>query len=249
MFKKSTLLFLILSIYVFTVRAQYTPLDSWGVGVNAGLYGFGVQGATTLSPNFKLRAGIDYFAYTDKNSREFDVDVEYNGYQATATAELSKTKVTFPNFKALIDFYPVPISIFSITGGFYFGNNNASTNGLIHNYEALSNELGGEPQLRYEDIVFTPNSDGSFKGKLGMGSAIKPYLGIGLGRTIPRNRVGFRFELGMVYQGKYELSSPNLNETGRDWFDGLTNELDLPFSKELLKMWPMLNFSLTYRIK
>lgn len=66
MIRKSISMFLLLSIVIFKGNAQYMPFDSWGVGVNAGLYGFGVQGATTLSPNFKLRVGVDYFSYTDR---------------------------------------------------------------------------------------------------------------------------------------------------------------------------------------
>jgi hypothetical protein len=111
--------------------------------------------------------------------------------------------------------------------------------------------LGENPELQFEDtdIVITPNDDGSFYGKLDMGNAIKPYFGIGLGRTIPRNRVGFKFELGMVYQGKYVLSSPNLKDGGKNFVSEMTDELDLPVSESILNWWPMMNFSLTYRIR
>ncbi len=74
-------------------------------------------------------------------------------------------------------------------------------------------------------------------------------MGLGLGRTIPRNRVGFKFELGMVYQGKYTLTSPNMNEAGNDWLNGFIDEMDLPVSESTLNWWPMLNLSLTYRIR
>jgi hypothetical protein len=29
---------------------------------------------------------------------------------------------------------------------------------------------------------------------------------------MPKNRIGVKFELGVVYQGKYNLASDNLNE-------------------------------------
>ena len=248
MFRRICLSILLAALTIFLGKAQHMPFDSWGVGINAGLYGFGVQGATSLSPNFKLRTGIDYFTYTDKESREFDVSVEYSGYQADTQARITDTKITFPNFKLMADFYPMPNGVFSITGGFYLGNNRASTNGIVDGYEALVDFFGEKPVLTYEDIAITPNDDGSFDGKLEMGNSIKPYFGIGVGRTIPRNKVGVRFELGMVYQGKYSLSSSNINETGEDWFDRLTDELDLPFSRSVLNWWPMLNLSLTYRI-
>ena len=124
-----------------------------------------------------------------------------------------------------------------------------NTKGLIKNYRELTAALGEKPELHYEDIVITPDDDGSFDGKLHMGNTLKPYFGIGLGRTIPQNRVGFKFELGIVFQGKYALSSHNLNEAGHNWLNKMTEELDLPVSEKALNWWPMLNFSLTYRIR
>lgn len=242
----SIMMFILISL---SVKAQQGAFESWSAGINAGLYGAGIQGATSLSPHFKLRAGFDYFTYNQQDVAEFEVDVEYSEYQATATAELTELEVTLPNFKVLVDYYPMKNGVFCLTGGVYFGNNKASTSGLIRNYQELSEQLGESPDLRYEDIVITPNNDGSFFGELGMGNGVKPYIGIGLGRTIPRNRVGFKFELGMVYQGKYRLTSPNMNEAGNDWLDGFIDEMELPVSENILNWWPMLNLSLTYRIK
>ena len=242
----SIMMFVLISL---SGKAQEGAFESWSAGINAGLYGAGIQGATSLSSHFKLRAGFDYFTYNQQDVAEFEVDVEYSETQQTATAELTDLEVTLPNFKVLVDYYPMKNGIFCLTGGVYFGNNKASTNGLIRDYQELSEQLGESPYLRYEDIGITPNDDGSFFGELGMGNGIKPYIGIGLGRTIPHNRVGFKFELGMVYQGKYTLTSPNMNEAGNDWLDGFIDEMELPVSESILNWWPMLNLSLTYRIR
>jgi len=53
----------------------------------------------------------------------------------------------------------------------------------------------------------------------------------------------------MVYQGKYQLESDNLNEEGRDWVNRMAEELELPVSQETLNWWPMLNLSVTVRIR
>jgi len=53
----------------------------------------------------------------------------------------------------------------------------------------------------------------------------------------------------MVYQGKYVLESRNVNEEGQEWIDRMAEEMELPFSQNILKLWPMMNFSLSYRIK
>ena len=247
MLRKLILSFILYYLFAFNVFSQYA-FEDWGVGFNAGLYGFGVQGATSLSPNFKLRAGVDFFSYTDSDVRDFDVAVNYRGYEANARAELIESKITFPNMKVMVDYYPMPDNIFSITGGLYFGYNKATSKGRVIGYQELSEFLGEKPSLTYEDIIITPYDDGSFEGELAMGNGIKPYLGVGVGRTIPRNRVGVRLELGVVFQGKYKISSPNITETGRDWFDLLTDELDISFSENMLKLWPMFNLSVTYRI-
>jgi len=246
--KNIPLSFFLAGIVVFSANAQHSLFENWSAGINAGLYGIGVQGATSLSPHFKLRAGFDYFTYSHDEAIEFDVTVEQAGYETNAEAELTHTEVTFPNFKTLVDYYPMKNGIFCFTGGFYFGANKASTNGLIKDYDELSAQLGENPEFRYEDIVFTPNDDGSFSGQLDMGDAIKPYLGIGLGRTIPHNRVGFKFELGVVYQGKYDLNSPNLKEPVDNVVHTIAKDLDLPVPESIFNWWPMMNFSLTVRI-
>ncbi|MBK5195089.1 MAG: hypothetical protein JJE08_03525 [Proteiniphilum sp.] len=248
--QKKLIGFFLSGIILVSAKAQEGSFESWAVGINAGLYGVGVQGATSLNPHLKLRTGFDYISYTHDDAITFEATADHpEGYDVTVEGEISEVSLIFPNFKVLLDYYPVKNSIFSLTGGFYLGANRTKANGLIRNYQELEQQLGEKPEYKYEDIVISPNDDGSFDGKLLMGNSIKPYFGIGLGRTIPKNRVGFRFELGMVYQGKYVLESRNVNEEGQEWIDRMAEEMELPFSQNILKLWPMMNFSLSYRIK
>lgn len=60
-------------IAIFNLKAQNVPFESWAAGINAGLYGIGIQGATSLSPNFKIRIGYDYFKFINNDTKEFDV--------------------------------------------------------------------------------------------------------------------------------------------------------------------------------
>ena len=243
---------ILLVLCIIAIRAQERSFTQWAVGINGGLYGVGLQAATNLSPHFSLRAGFDYLGYSRQDVTSFEAEIEgYEEYGITPTveAEITEASITFPNFKLMLDYYPVRNGIFSLTGGFYGGSNKVDAAGLIHDYETITAAMGEEPSLTYEDIVFQPNSDGSFDALLTMGNSLKPYIGVGLGRTIPHNRVGVRFELGAVYQGKYRLDSDNLNEAGRDWVNRMAEELELPVSQETLNWWPMLNLSVTVRIK
>lgn len=251
-----------LIVFVLTGRAQ-SAFYYWSFGVNGGTYGPGIQVATAISPNFYLRVGYDYFFYNFNEPGELNIETNLNNYdipqaeefqneEYSVIAELRDIKTTFPNFKAMIDYYPFINGIFSITGGFYFGKNSISSNAIIHEYREMVENNGGElPELSLYGMTLTPNSDGSFDGRIETGRLFKPYIGIGLGRTIPLNRIGFKFELGMVYQGKYVFTSSNISQKNKDIINDIIKyeDVDLPFSKELLNWWPILNFSLTYRIR
>lgn len=242
------------------VKAQYahrgSTFENWAVGVDLlSMYGFGVYGATSLLPNLKMRVGFDYLPFNYNDGIDFDAPIvnlpSGFGSDLEMGGELSKLKLKFPNAKLLVDYYPVKDGIFCITGGFYIGNNRITADGMIDDYQSyvdMLEQYGIEPEFEFEDVVIKPNDDGSFSAKLKMGNTVKPYLGFGLGRTISKSRVGFRFDMGIVYQGKYSIESENVSE-GIDRVNDLAADFDLPFSKKLLEWWPMMSFSLSYRIK
>jgi len=119
------------------------------------------------------------------------------------------------------------------------GSNKITAEGKVDDYK------GG--QFEFEDIIISPEPDGTFGARLKLGNTVKPYLGIGIGRTIPKSRVSCRLDLGVVYQGKYKIESDNVSKEGIE----LANEkaADFDFPDEILKWWPKLSFSLIYRIK
>ena len=244
--KQKLMSLLFCGVIAIASYAQNGLFEKWSIGLNAGLYGYGIQGATSLSPNFQARAGFDYMTFSYNDALSFSTP-ELDTPDIKLKGELSEAKLTFPNFKAMVDYYPVKNGIFSITAGFYIGNNRITFDGQILDYGQYSSH----PKFGFEDIIIQPDIDGNFDFKLKMGSTIKPYFGLGLGKTIPKSRVGFRFELGVVYQGGFKVESNNVvSADGLDRInEGLFDKFDdLPVSKEILKLWPMMNFTLSYRI-
>lgn len=258
--QKKLISLLICGIIVFSSKAQGGLFENWAVGINAGLYGGGLQVATSLTPNLKLRGGFDFMSFTYNDAIDFDapimldINTSIPAPQKDFEGELNDAKLKFGNAKVLVDFYPMKNGVFCLTGGFYLGNNKITANGMINNYNEIVTELQnngytGPLYFEFEDVVIKPGADGSFDAKLKMGNAIKPYIGIGLGRTIANSRVGFKFELGAVYQGKYTIDSSNVNDAGLQRVNDLAADVDLPFSKSWLNWWPMMNFAISYRIK
>lgn len=249
--KKKIVSLFVCGLIIFSSKAQGGMFENWAVGVNAGLYGVGIQGATSLTPNLKLRAGFDYLHFNYNEAIDFDAEVA-NAPEGSQIEELygdlNDLKLRFPNAKALVDFYPMKNGVFCLTAGFYLGSNTIKANGLVTNYDRVKQQMGGvDPQFEFEGTVIDPK-DGKFDATLKLGNVIKPYFGIGLGRTIANSRVGFKFELGMVYQGKLKVESSNIVKTDYN-LDDVTSNFDMPVPKNLLNWWPMLNFALSYRIR
>ena len=225
---KTKALLLLIAMFVTTFTYAQKPaqgglFENFGVGVKTGLlYGAGVDFTTSLHKNVKLRAGYTVFGLDVMKYVDIDGD-----------QTVTKGDISFSNANLLFDLFPGK-GIFHVTGGLYFGKNDISIAGRGDDSFALSND------------VITPDQNGNFSGTVKLGSSVKPYLGLGLGRTIPNRRIGFKFDLGVVFQGAPRIESPNLNkninpETVEDSFDvDVINNL---------KIWPMMNFSLIYRIK
>ncbi|GHT39265.1 hypothetical protein FACS189437_02130 [Bacteroidia bacterium] len=230
----------------------------WAIGVEGGTNGVGITAATSLSSNFKLRAGVDFLGYTYSGDIDLDLDgylpenIDYSQYyngKIPLTGTFTDAKLNFTNFKAIVDYYPMANGIFSISAGLYFGKNTISAAAKIDRYQELIQYYDGQPVFDYEGLTVKPDADGSFDAKVQLGNAIKPYFGIGLGRTIANSRVGFKFDLGLIYQGAYKFKSDNIIAGDNRLDDVVNNNLgDTDVPTGLLKLWPVINFGISYRI-
>jgi hypothetical protein len=237
---------------VMNVHAQ-SAFENWAIGIEAGTYGPGITLATSLSSHFKLKAGLDYFGYTYKADFDFDTDgylgSNPNINDISLSGNLSDPQLKFANVKAIIDYYPMRNGIFSISAGLYAGNSTISISAKVDDYQRLIQQYGGPVFFEFEDITLKPNADGSFDGKLKFGNVIKPYFGLGLGRTIANSRIGFKFDLGVIYQGDYKFESDQvlLSDKLFSKSSNLADDSGVPAG--LLNLWPVINFSLSYRFK
>lgn len=76
---------------------------------------------------------------------------------------------------------------------------------------------------------------------------VRPYLGLGFGRLVPKNRIGCRLELGCQFMGKLKVYQ-NGNEIDINKALEDAGEDDLSKFVKDLKVYPVLKFSLTGRI-
>jgi hypothetical protein len=75
--------------------------------------------------------------------------------------------------------------------------------------------------------------------------SVRPYVGLGYGRLVPKNRVGFRVEAGCQFMGKMKVY-----QNGVEMPDILSSAADDDLSKIIDKwsIYPVLRLTITGRI-
>ena len=120
-----------------------------------------------------------------------------------------------------------------------FSNNYLPTQDLKDQFrQAATANLGGY-KLELDENY---NLQGDIRCK-----NVRPYLGLGFGRLVPKNRIGCRFELGCQFMGKLKVYQ-NGNEIDINKALEDAGEDDLSKFVKDLKVYPVLKFSLTGRI-
>lgn len=208
---------------------EQSAFSSFGVSLSATTTGAEFELATPLHEKVVLRGGFSFLPYnfeTSVNVRKvnehdlpMDVPVDMDG------------KIRNYNGKIVLDYFPSTDVAFFISGGLYLGNQKIVT------MEGKSDE-----DLIWGNHII-PSENGQVKALVKANSA-KPYLGIGFGNTIPQKRVGFRFELGAMFQG-----TPRLHNTKGDELDDINiNDADIIDLVKKFKVYPVVAFRLTGRL-
>ena len=239
-----------LSFVCMQLQAQENKLgyfNSLSIGANVGTTGWGIDIATPIGQHFALRAGVTImpnFNYSD----EVDVSINYSSsylpdgeIPTSIDVEGSMGRTAG---EVLLNIYPFKRSSFFITGGAVFGGDKiVKVKG--HSSElAAYQELAGKAGIEIGDYTIPVDPNGNVSGGIKV-SSFRPYVGIGLGRIVPKNkRVGFLFELGVQVHGTPEVY------TDYGSLGNLLEEADNDFSEILDKVtvYPVMRFRLCGKI-
>ncbi len=159
---------------------------SMALGLKMSSFGPGLELVGGLSEKFNLRLGYNYFTFddTDKPNPEWPVI-------ATTTYELNAVSL-------IVDYQAA--RIFHVSGGVFFNMSSSYSHGIVTEDIYIGEILASPEQVGHIDIKITPN-------------LFTPYIGVGLGRTMPRaKRVAFNLELGVMYHGtpKVEMTATGM---------------------------------------
>ncbi len=228
------------------------------VGVTAGTPGFGIDVATPVGDYVQLRGGVAVFPSistpTDLERFEGESNVSNKALSALSlpSSVEFEGKVGFTNAKLLADVYPFKRSSFHVTVGAYIGSSDIvtvknSVDGALNSvntYNSLSSALGYETTgIVLGDLLLTPDAQGNIKAAIKT-SAVKPYVGLGFGRAVPKKRVGLMVELGAQIWGSPTVFCNDTSVTSHVGSDA--NDILSTLSQIII--YPVLNFRLCGRI-
>lgn len=222
----------------------YGMANRVGVGVGVGTEGIGFDVAVPLTKYVQARVGLNFIPNININT---SVDVtgenEYYDYneEMDVTGKFSRT-----TFDVKFDCYPFAnSSSFFVTAGFSMGGNKLiKISGHSDELEYLYTQ-GKKYNIEIGDYQIPVDENGNVNGGVKVNN-FRPYLGLGFGRLIPKNRFGVRFELGAQFQGKPVVYADGVGDLQKmldqDAQDDISKFMDW------LQVYPVLKLSIRGRI-
>lgn len=160
-------------------------------------------------------------------------------------------KLNNTTFHFLLDAYPFGnASSFHVTVGAYFGPSKVinvynKEDGFLTPINQWNNAIIGAyanpTSLLYTQVVqpnnlqmigaelgdyfITPNpaDNGNVEASIKVGG-FRPYVGIGFGRAVPKNRIGVQFDLGCQFWGSPEVVAPTYDKNTKQYTSDTTLE-------------------------
>lgn len=159
-------------------NSNFLDKNRFGLGANISTNGIGAQLAYSIMKRNILIASVEGRYYY---------------------SEIKDREVIFQQTPMLVNGYIKRGSIGFLVDYHSFGNSFKLTTG----FAILLNEVNNVAKLRDSSVQGNINISPDEVGSINIGCNIKPspYFGIGFGKSVPKKRVGFSFEIGIYYTG------------------------------------------------
>ena len=196
-----------------------------------------MRAGVTCMPGFSFNAEVDgqYYDYVNTTSRNFTVDLDANLKRTQGSVIFN----VYPLAKAKV------CSSFFLAAGLYFGGDKLVK--IKGHSDEIANDLkqlnGANPYIELGDYKLPVDENGNVKGGLKV-QKVRPYVGLGFGRYVPKKRISVTGELGVQFHGHIK---PYTSE-GEIAFDEFTENDDWKKVMDKLTVYPMLKIVISGRI-
>ena len=214
---KKALLVLLCAFTAFSkasAQKDFRILNHLSIGAEVSPLGIGVDASMPLTPFIDVQAG-----YTIFPGIKFNGSLGLNQPLGDLNKVPIKAKPIMKGGKALVNVMPVPmLTSLHVTAGIYFCSEDmmdiyntelipqvAAANEAINTYNAANPEFKMQNiGAALGDYLLVPDEEGNINTKLKV-KPVKTYFGIGIGRAVPKGRVGFKMDLGCLLWGKPQV--------------------------------------------
>ena len=213
----------------------------WGVGF--GTEGFNASIATDMTKYAELEFGVnwapgfartesgDAFYFKEDNKRHGVGDMDIKAKVNRATLDFKGSVYPFAaneNFAS---------DLFVALGVSFAGKEIASLEGTLNATE------GADKQKYVRAGKYLLPLDGNKADASARVNSVRPYVGLGYGRLVPKNNLGFRVELGCQFNGKIKLYKGD-SECELLSKRGIETDTDMQDVMDLFSIYPVLKVSL-----
>ena len=223
---------------LFNHLAVNAPVATTGVGVELSTpitKFITMRAGVTCMPGFSFNAEVDGQYYVNGESNNFTVDLDANLKRTQGSVIFN----VYPLAKAKV------CSSFFLAAGLYFGGDKlVKIKGHSDEIAEKINQFNGNPYIELGDYKLPVDENGNVKGGLKV-QKVRPYLGLGFGRYVPKKRISVTGELGVQFHGHIK---PYTSEGEIEAFDELTEKDDWKKVMDKLTVYPMLKIVISGRI-
>ena len=225
--------------------------DHLGGNISVGADGIGIELDAPITNYAAVRAGFNFFPkikittnvkYTN-DFRNVVGDPDYGQDKLTTRVQ---GKLNWMNGKLLFDAYPFGArNSFHVTAGLFFGTSEIFQ---MQNLDPIRRK-DSQSGIEIGDYIIHEDAEGIVKANIKVNS-VKPYVGVGFGRAVPKRHVNVAMDLGVMFHGKPTVNaySPEddawVKATSSDTGNEDGGAIDI-ISK--ISVWPVLNIRLTGR--
>ena len=217
------------------------------VNAHVATTGVGVELSTPITKFITMRAGVTCmpgFSFNAEVDGQYYVNGESNNFTVDLDANLKRTQGS-----VIFNVYPLAkakvCSSFFLAAGLYFGGDKlVQIKGHSDEIAEKINQFNGNPYIELGDYKLPVDENGNVKGGLKV-QKVRPYLGLGFGRYVPKKRISVTGELGVQFHGHIK---PYTSEGEIEAFDELTEKDDWKKVMDKLTVYPMLKIVISGRI-
>lgn len=216
--------FLVLFAAMTQLPAQKPFAPGAGLALKISTNGFGADAVYNFHQKMGIRLGFE------KSGFKTDFHFQEESIEYVAKLDLNTGSVSL-----LFDYYLLDKIFLSAGAGWNLFR------------AAVDGEAAGAVQ--FGDVMIPKEKIGTFNFLIEPSLKLSPYAGVGFGRTLGLNKkVGFAFEMGGFFQGSPDItinSSGLLSPTSNP---DQQQELKLEKQIKQYSIYPVLKFSLSYKI-